>query len=111
MSKIKGAVSHHEAELAELRADRELAVAYLKAAMESLDDPDDRAAGLLALRPELPAVTASDYFDPARESRQLSRDSPTASRIPIPRYANRAICTPHPPGVAPMPACTGRSAR
>ena len=34
MSKIKGAVSHHEAELAELRADRELAVAYLKAAME-----------------------------------------------------------------------------
>ena len=50
MSTIKGAVSHHEAELAELRADRELAVAYLKAAMESLDDPDDRAAGLLALR-------------------------------------------------------------
>jgi probable addiction module antidote protein len=27
-----------------------LAVEYLKAAMESLDDPDDRAAGLLALR-------------------------------------------------------------
>lgn len=50
MSRIKGAVSHHEAELAELRADRELAVANLKAAMESLDDPDDRAAGLLALR-------------------------------------------------------------
>ena len=50
MSKITGAVSHHEAELAELRADRELAVEYLKAAMESLDDPDDRAAGLLALR-------------------------------------------------------------
>jgi DNA-binding phage protein len=49
MSKIKGTVSHHEAELAELRADRELAVEYLKAAMESLDDPDDRAAGLLAL--------------------------------------------------------------
>ena len=50
MSKIKGAVSHHEAELAELRADRELAVEYMKAAMESLDNPDDRAAGLLALR-------------------------------------------------------------
>lgn len=33
-----------------LRADRELAVEYLKAAMESLDNPDDRAAGLLALR-------------------------------------------------------------
>ncbi len=50
MSKLKGAVSHHDAEVAELRADRELAVEYLKAAMESLDNPDDRAAGLLALR-------------------------------------------------------------
>jgi probable addiction module antidote protein len=49
-NKLKAAVSHHEREVAELRADRELAVAYLKAAMESLDNPDDRAAGLLALR-------------------------------------------------------------
>lgn len=48
--KIRTAISHHEREVAELRADGELAVAYLKAAMESLDDPDDRAAGLLALR-------------------------------------------------------------
>lgn len=32
MSKINAAVSHHEAELAELRADRELAVEYLRAA-------------------------------------------------------------------------------
>jgi len=44
------AVSHHAREVAELRADRELAVEYLKAAMESLDDPHDRAAGLIALR-------------------------------------------------------------
>jgi probable addiction module antidote protein len=50
MSKLKGVVSHHEAEVAELRADRERAVEYLKAAMESLDNPDDRAGGLLALR-------------------------------------------------------------
>jgi probable addiction module antidote protein len=50
MSKLKGVVSHHEAEVAELRNDRELAVEYLKAAMESLDNPDNRAAGLLALR-------------------------------------------------------------
>ena len=48
--KLKAAVNHHEREVAELRADRELAVEYLKAAMESLDNPDDRAAGLLALR-------------------------------------------------------------
>ena len=50
MRKIKAAVSHNDMEVAELRADRELAVEYLKAAMESLDDPDNRAAGLLALR-------------------------------------------------------------
>ena len=48
--KLKAAVSHHVREVAELRADRELAVEYLKAAMESLDNPNDRAAGLLALR-------------------------------------------------------------
>ncbi|HMM54809.1 MAG TPA: putative addiction module antidote protein [Candidatus Desulfobacillus sp.] len=51
MSKrVKAAVAHHAREVAELREDRELAVVYLKAAMESLDDPENRAAGLLALR-------------------------------------------------------------
>lgn len=51
MSKhLKAAVSHHEREVAELRADRELAVEYLKAAMKSIDNPDDRAGALLALR-------------------------------------------------------------
>ncbi|NJD89216.1 MAG: putative addiction module antidote protein [Betaproteobacteria bacterium] len=48
--KDAAAVSHHEREVAELRADRQLAIEYLKVAMASLDDPDDRAAGLLALR-------------------------------------------------------------
>lgn len=47
---IKAAVAHQAREVEELRADHDLAVEYLKAAMESLDDPDDRAAGLLALR-------------------------------------------------------------
>ncbi len=50
MSKWKAGVSHHDREIEELRADRDLAVAYLKVAMESLDNPDDRAGGLLALR-------------------------------------------------------------
>ena len=50
MSKLKGVVSHHDAEVAELRRDRELAIAYLKAALEALDRPDDLAGGLLALR-------------------------------------------------------------
>lgn len=45
-----GSVSHHDEEVAELRADRELTVEYMKVAMESLDDPNDRAAGLLVLR-------------------------------------------------------------
>lgn len=43
-------VSHAEATIEELRADRAFAVEYLKAAMEELDDPDNRAVGLLALR-------------------------------------------------------------
>ena len=50
MRRLKGVVSHHEREVVELRADRERVVEYLKVAMESLDDPDDRAGGLLALR-------------------------------------------------------------
>ncbi|GIL03043.1 MAG: transcriptional regulator [Alphaproteobacteria bacterium] len=48
--KYAGARSHHEAEVAELAANRQLAAEYLKAAMESLGDPADRSAGLLALR-------------------------------------------------------------
>ncbi len=50
MKRFKASRSHHEAEIAELAADRELAAQYLKAALQSLDDPGDRAAGLLALR-------------------------------------------------------------
>lgn len=50
IGKLKGVVSHHEQEVAELGADRELAAEYVKAAMQSLDSPDDRAAGLPALR-------------------------------------------------------------
>jgi probable addiction module antidote protein len=48
--KVRAAVSHYEREVEELRADHELAVEYLKVAMASLGDPNDRAAGLLALR-------------------------------------------------------------
>jgi probable addiction module antidote protein len=50
MTKLKGVVSHHEREVAELRGDRALAVEYLKAAMAALDSPEDRGACLLALR-------------------------------------------------------------
>lgn len=43
-------VSHSEATIAELRADRDFAVEYLKSALEELDNPEHRAVGLLALR-------------------------------------------------------------
>jgi len=46
----KASVSHTEETIKELRADRTFAVEYLKAALEELGDPDNRAAGLLALR-------------------------------------------------------------
>lgn len=50
MKRFKASRSHHEAEIAELAANRDLAAEYLKTALQSLDDPEDRGAGLLALR-------------------------------------------------------------
>jgi probable addiction module antidote protein len=47
---ITASVSHTDETIKELRADRQFAVEYLKAALEELDDPNNRAAGLLALR-------------------------------------------------------------
>ena len=88
MSKLQGAVSHHERELSELRADRELAVEYLRAAMQSLDNPRDRAAGLLALRAVAEAygglATVAAEADISRESlyRALSpKGNPTLKTL------------------------------
>jgi probable addiction module antidote protein len=50
MKKLVGAVSHHEWEVKELRKDPEFAVEYLKLALESLDDPEDRGVSLVMLR-------------------------------------------------------------
>jgi probable addiction module antidote protein len=50
MSKLIGVGSYHEWEIEELRKDREFAVEYLKTAMEALDNPDERAGGLIMLR-------------------------------------------------------------
>jgi probable addiction module antidote protein len=50
MKRPVGTVSHHEWEVKELRNDPEFAVEYLKVALESLNDPDDRGASLLMLR-------------------------------------------------------------
>jgi len=50
MSKLIGVGSHHDWEVKELREDREFAIAYLQTALEGLENPDERAASLLALR-------------------------------------------------------------
>jgi probable addiction module antidote protein len=50
MKKLVGVGSYHEWEVEELRKDREFAVEYLKAALESLDNPDERGGGLIMLR-------------------------------------------------------------
>ena len=88
MSRVQGAVSQHERELAELRADRELAVEYLRAALQSLDNPQDRAAGLQALRAVAEAhgglATVAAKADISRESlyRALSpKGNPTLKTL------------------------------
>ena len=50
MKAYKAGVSYHEWEVGKLRKDPEFAVEYLKAALESLDDPEERGASLLMLR-------------------------------------------------------------
>jgi len=49
-NKIIGAISHHEWEVKELRTDRKFAIAYAKAAVESLSNPNERGGSLLMLR-------------------------------------------------------------
>jgi len=50
MNKVKAGIPYDVWELEKLRSDRELGMEYLKAALESLNNPDERAGGLLALR-------------------------------------------------------------
>jgi probable addiction module antidote protein len=50
MKKLIGVGSYHQWEVEELQKDRELAVECLRAAMEALDNPEERGGGLLALR-------------------------------------------------------------
>lgn len=50
MKEYKNSAPFHEWEIETLKNDREFAVAYLQAAMEALDDPEERAGGLVALR-------------------------------------------------------------
>ena len=50
MKEYAAGVPYHEWEVQELRRDREFAVEYLKGALESLTDAEDRGVGLIMLR-------------------------------------------------------------
>jgi probable addiction module antidote protein len=50
MKSSKAGIPYQEWEIEELRKDREFAVEYLKAALESLDNPAECGASLLMLR-------------------------------------------------------------
>lgn len=68
------------AEISELHADRELAVEYLKCAMESLHDPNERSAGLLVLRRVMETIAtldrdSTDRYPPKNSGE--SRNTPT----------------------------------
>ncbi|HWE85661.1 MAG TPA: addiction module antidote protein [Terracidiphilus sp.] len=47
---LKASASFHDWEIRELRKDREFALELLRAALESLEDPEERGGGLLSLR-------------------------------------------------------------
>ena len=82
--KYAASVSHTEETIEALRTDRELAVEYLKAALEELDDPENRAAGLLALRDiaeargGLSAIAAEGAL---AGNRYIGRFRPKATRL------------------------------
>jgi probable addiction module antidote protein len=50
MKTYKAGIPYNEWEIEKLRKDREFALEYLKLALESLDNPDERGASLLMLR-------------------------------------------------------------
>ena len=72
-------VPHHEATLAELRTDRAFAVEYLRLALEELDDPGHRAAGLLALR-DARITQGGVVVIKAQRSRSLEQNKEDALR-------------------------------
>jgi probable addiction module antidote protein len=50
MKEHAAGIPYHEWEIEQLRKDPEFAVEYLKSALESLNDPEDRGASLTMLR-------------------------------------------------------------
>lgn len=116
MGTLKRVISHHEREIAELRADREVAVEYLKAAMESLDRPETRAAGLLALRTvaeaygDLSAAAAEAGMTRESLSRALSPNGNPTLKTLLAVLKTIARCTGRPKCRVSAPAGRGGSA-
>ena len=50
MKEHAAGIPYHQWEIEQLRKDIDFAVEYLKSALESLNDPDDRGASLIMLR-------------------------------------------------------------
>jgi probable addiction module antidote protein len=50
MKEYAAGIPYHEWEVQQLRKDREFAIEYLKGALESLNDPEDRGVSLIMLR-------------------------------------------------------------
>lgn len=50
MKEYAASIPYHEWEVEQLRKDPEFAIEYLKGALESLTDPNDRGVGLVMLR-------------------------------------------------------------
>jgi len=62
----QGTTSHHLSEVLELRADRELAREYFKAALAALSGSETESAGVLALRTLIEAF--GDLYELADEA-------------------------------------------
>ena len=89
MRQFSTSVSHHDSEVKELKADRELAVEYIKLAVRSLGDHEERLGGMLALSALCEAY--GDLSGLAAEAGvaddQLFRSLPKSD---IPRFATTA---------------------
>jgi DNA-binding phage protein len=89
MNSFPADVSHHEREVAELRADRELAVEYMRLAGQSFERSDERVGGMLAL-----SALSEAYGDLAALAADAGvADSPLFKLVPasgIPQLATLA---------------------
>jgi probable addiction module antidote protein len=72
VTKLVGALSHHEWEVSQLRCDTALGVEYARITVESLNNPDEREGALLSLRGIAEAYGCPDTI--AKEA-GISRES------------------------------------